>query len=400
MPKSNKKLRENKLSSAEPKRKINYQCGKCDKRYITKISLKQHIAMKHLETMYSCGVCDQTYRKVLEIKEHMTSVHPEKRDMVTTYCGECQTDFPNDLNYKHLMRVHRALYTRKVYEDGKARKLPSNGIKTTFDFLDLNVSGVCYFCNSSLSKAETDSHILTTHFKVTYTCSKCGEEKATRNKMYSHIKEAHLTKSVSFPVTLEECLLQSCGLCDYKAKYQEFANHIKEHETEMLAAEYSYKSCSFCDFKHISQRRLESHIAKKHEHNSPFICDVCDFPSRNKKCLADHYKTHHPEYKFCKCKLCGFESSHYPALWRHHREIHEQFTHLKCKICCAIFKRNENLQLHIENMHKIVEESEKENYCDEDHGTGYDELQEQAGAGEGGEKAEGPRSVGLGADEY
>ena len=248
MPKSNKKLRENKLSSAEPKRKINYQCGKCDKRYITKISLKQHIAMKHLETMYSCGVCDQTYRKVLEIKEHMTSVHPEKRDMVTTYCGECQTDFPNDLNYKHLMRVHRALYTRK---------------------------------------------------------------------------------------------------------------------------------------------------------HSSFICDVCDFPSRNKQCLTDHYKTHHPEYKFCKCKLCGFESSHYPALWRHHREVHEQFTHFKCKICCAIFKRNENLQIHIENMHKLVEESERENYCDEnlqDHGTGYDELQDQAGAGEGegGEKAGGLRSVGAG----
>eukprot|EP00092_Neocalanus_flemingeri_P019794 GFUD01021438.1.p1 GENE.GFUD01021438.1~~GFUD01021438.1.p1 ORF type:complete len:790 (-),score=107.30 GFUD01021438.1:132-2342(-) len=352
LPKVSKKLRKSK-SVKELNQNFIYQCGKCDKRYTTRLSLKQHIAIKHLETVYRCDICDKTSRKVMEIKEHMTSVHPSQSEMVSTYCGECQTESPNDLNYKHIMKVHRALYTR-VFEKGaedKSKKLPRNAFQPTKYFLALNISGRCHFCDSSLKESETDYHMLKFHMKVSYICKKCGDEESTRSSMYAHIKKTHVAKGVSFKVTLEECLLLSCGWCDFKSGYQELVKHTQNHEKEILETKHSQQMCNFCDYKHISRIRLESHVARVHD-IKPFSCDVCEFKSKTKQGLTDHYKTFHPDYKY-KCKLCKFESSHLLALGRHHQAIHEQTKYHKCQKCFARFKRNDALQVHLKTVHEF-----------------------------------------------
>ena len=47
LPKSSRKNKSRKVSNKE----TIYQCGKCDAEYTTRVSLKQHIAIKHLESV-------------------------------------------------------------------------------------------------------------------------------------------------------------------------------------------------------------------------------------------------------------------------------------------------------------------------------------------------------------
>ena len=108
LPKSSRKNKSRKVSNKE----TIYQCGKCDAEYTTRVSLKQHIAIKHLETVYSCDICDTSHKKVLDIKEHMSLMHPKDNHLITTYCGECQTESANDLAYRHIMKMHRSCYTK------------------------------------------------------------------------------------------------------------------------------------------------------------------------------------------------------------------------------------------------------------------------------------------------
>ena len=133
--------------------------------------------------------------------------------------------------------------------------------------------------------------------KVSYMCRNCGDEKPTRNSAYVHIKKAHANNGIKFNESLEQCFLQVCGWCGYNGKDLEFAKHVKQHEKEILGTTYTHKICNYCDFKHVSQRRLETHFAKIHD-LKPFSCDECDFKSKTKQGLLDHYKMIHPEYKY------------------------------------------------------------------------------------------------------
>ena len=82
--------------------------------------MKQHIAIKHLETVYSCDICDTSHKKVLDIKEHISLMHPKDNHLsLITYGGECQTESPNDLAYRHIMKMHRSYY---IDENGHIRR--------------------------------------------------------------------------------------------------------------------------------------------------------------------------------------------------------------------------------------------------------------------------------------
>ena len=53
----------------------------------------------------------------------MSLMHPKDNHLITTYCGECQTESTNNLPYRHIMKVHRSFYTRKVIdENGHVRR--------------------------------------------------------------------------------------------------------------------------------------------------------------------------------------------------------------------------------------------------------------------------------------
>ena len=81
--------------------------------------MKQHIAIKHLETVYSCDICDTSHKKALDNKEHTSLMHPKDKHLITTYCGECQTESTNDLAYRHIMKMHRSFY---IDENGHIRR--------------------------------------------------------------------------------------------------------------------------------------------------------------------------------------------------------------------------------------------------------------------------------------
>ena len=70
--------------------------------------------------MYSCDICDTSYKKVLDIKEHISLMHPKDNHLsLITYGGECQTESPNDLAYRHIMKMHRSYY---IDENGHIRR--------------------------------------------------------------------------------------------------------------------------------------------------------------------------------------------------------------------------------------------------------------------------------------
>ena len=223
--KARKALKKSKITRVE---NICYLCEKCEERYTTRFSLKQHIAIKHLQTIHKCDTCEQLFRDVLAVKEHIGLVHNSQKVMAISYCGECETESRNDYSYKHIMQVHRSLYSRILKEvNGKEtkikrsrktgnRKLPTNAFQMTYNFGKLNLDGICYYCKSSISNGETDFHMLKFHMKASFKCKDCGAEKLNRNSLYTHIKRIHSIENKPIREIITQCFLQQCGWCDYK----------------------------------------------------------------------------------------------------------------------------------------------------------------------------------------
>jgi hypothetical protein len=63
------------------------QCQNCDKKYITKKCLQEHIKLKHssIESL-QCVKCDKHFLNKYSLKNHLRQVHPSKLHSCT-FCG-------------------------------------------------------------------------------------------------------------------------------------------------------------------------------------------------------------------------------------------------------------------------------------------------------------------------
>ena len=85
---------------------ITFKCGKCDKTFPSRASLKIHAVKKHAEYKFSCEKCNLKYHKKPAYNKHMANVHSKESEktFVCEYCDK--TFYMQRLLNSHKSKVH------------------------------------------------------------------------------------------------------------------------------------------------------------------------------------------------------------------------------------------------------------------------------------------------------
>ena len=74
-----------------------YQCPRCDKAFIVKYKLKEHISLVHDEMKrHTCDKCGKTFGRLSDLNRHYSSVHEGLRNH---QCDQCDKAYGQ---YAHL----------------------------------------------------------------------------------------------------------------------------------------------------------------------------------------------------------------------------------------------------------------------------------------------------------
>ncbi|XP_028135195.1 PR domain zinc finger protein 5-like [Diabrotica virgifera virgifera] len=198
----------------------------------------------------------------------------------------------------------------------------------------------CAKCGTSFANSyiNIQEHIEAKHY---FQCKYCFKSFITVKEIESHDKTAHLKIK-----------------CPHCAEYCKSKKQLQRH----IEAKHCIK-CSFCDETFISIEDVTFHDRYTH---LIVECQYCDSYFRSDKGLDQHIKVQH-------CFPCPGCSETFKSV--EIRNFHDKNVHLtvECPHCDILFRKDEDLQQHIEDQHKFVcrwckkpfKSSEEENFHQE-----------------------------------
>ena len=175
----------------------------------------------------------------------------------------------------------------------------------------------------------------------------------------------NITKIEDFVGANNKAMKQSLLTCKECNKIFNDNYSRKRHESTVHENHGKF-DCSMCDRKFANINEMEYHMKAKHTiTNDVLMCQECDQTFKNEMTLKRHISSKHSgvAQEFA-CEYCDAVFSRRDSLTRHHKERHwdhkvnwnhVQFGEdlmLKCDMCNKLFKRNENLKVHKQMVHK------------------------------------------------
>nr|CAI5835591.1 unnamed protein product [Callosobruchus analis] len=217
-------------------------CVHCNKSFLNKTLLDDHIVKKHPSFIYSvtskireCTKCSYKTTIAGYLKRHMS------------HCNAAFTrqEFLNE----HILQIHPQ-FTASITQK----------LKHTDAYINRN-SNICVHCNKSfLSKTLLDDHIVKKHPSFIYSVT-------------SKIRE--------------------CTKCSYKTTIAgDLKKHMMQHPD--LSGGEIFNRCMYCDKTFIHKRTLGEHIIKNHPSyissvtNKIHECTKCNFKTVDKRTLRRH----------------------------------------------------------------------------------------------------------------
>ena len=226
-------------------------CTRCDKVFIGRKIIKDHLADEHLSfgaksDVKLCAKCDQRFKKTSELDRHLFEEHSMTKEHVCTQCNDVFVS--STILTSHLMEVHAFDPTK---EEGGLQNVEQEKIK------------------KSTVK--------------TFKCEYCGDYLKSKPSLTSHVKQLHLKEKHKF----------FCKECDYSTYAQaQLKAHIDYHHTER-----TFK-CDQCDHKASTKSRLKSHVNRKHVRGyghgpDTYCCPQCPEKFSLKHVLIKHCLNEH-----------------------------------------------------------------------------------------------------------
>ncbi|CAB0032065.1 unnamed protein product [Trichogramma brassicae] len=165
------------------------------------------------------------------------------------------------------------------------------------------------------SERYLETHILSKHSGIKFTCDTCGKEYSSKSEIKSHINALH------------NKILHACNICGKK-------------------------------FMHKTTIRM--HIDSVHK-GIKHKCDTCGKIYTNKPNLHAHITQAHKNKKTSHgCGICGKTFTHRASLKLHISSRHEGVKH-KCGTCGSTFTTKPSLQKHIDALHNGIGPKSNEN---------------------------------------
>lgn len=164
-------------------------------------------------------------------------------------------------------------------------------------------------------------------------------------------------KKAKFNKSILDIAIKNSGIEKQVQKRRKRRKNLNEPFTEKREKiEYQ---CSVCNTIFLKKEILQSHFIRKHTEGYNFSCEDCGKQFKIKGDLTTHRRLHHLEPPTV-CDVCGKTYKNSLSLY-----VHQKYAHYKARFECPICKRcmvtQENLDNHIEVMHKQNEKL----ICDE-----------------------------------
>nr|CAI5867016.1 unnamed protein product [Callosobruchus analis] len=388
-----------------------YECIQCTYKTTISKDIREHLMSKHHQIANNCSYCNKTFINKSSLDDHIIKAHPDFIASVSSKIHECtectyKTVFTSQLKShmaKHPDIADRCIYCNKTFKgtrslDNHVIRIHTNFIasvsskvhectectyKTVFtrqlrrhmvnhpDVTGNHISNRCIHCNKTFkTKQKLDDHIIKKHpdfiafvTSKVHECTECTY-KTTDN---SHLKQ-HMAKHPDIP--------NRCIHCNkaFTTKKRLDDHIIKKHPDFISSVSSKVHECTECTYKTTDNSNLKQHMLKHPDIAGNHItnrCIHCNKTFTTKKRLDDHIMKKHPDFiasvtsKVHQCTECTYKTTNNSHLRRHmvkHPDIADRCIH-----CNKAFTTKKRLDDHIIKKHPdfIASVTSKVHQCTE-----------------------------------
>ncbi|XP_075187405.1 uncharacterized protein LOC142258625 [Anomaloglossus baeobatrachus] len=300
-----------------------HSCSECERCFICKSQLDEHIKTHTGEKPFSCSECGKCFIQKLKLVEHIRT-HTGEKPFSCSDCGKC---FIRKAHLDRHIKTHTGEKPFSCSECGKCFIQ-----KTHLDVHIKTHTGEKPFSCSECGKCFFQKSLLDLHIKIhtgekPFSCSVCEKCFIRRSQLDEHIQ----THTGEKPFSCSEC-----GKCFIRKSH--LVLHIKTHTGEKPF------SCSECGKCFIMKSQLDVHV-KTHTGEKPFSCPDCGKCFLQKSQLDLHINTHTGEKPY-SCSYCG-QCYNQKAYLLAHVRIHTGEKPFSCSDCEKCFIWKSQLKVHL-----------------------------------------------------
>ena len=346
----------------------------------------QEIPKKFGETQknFSCNSRGETCGQSNDIKKHLkkeighetkgTQIKPKKsiKSENLINCDLIDSNQSFDISVAKIIGTANKEYSDVVSYIEKSNckidigSLTDSNINTASDIDTLpSISNSVKLSSNSITKnrrKQIFDDVRSSNSEIYYKCNHCEKTFGQSSYLKKHVIYVHGGKKN------HKC--QQC--CNSFSRFQQLQSHVKYiHENEIP------KKCQICEKHFKSTDELNSHVRTIHKGQEDFKCELCDKYFSRSHILKEHINVVHEGQKNYKCYECCKTFSWPSQLHIHIRSVHGRNAAngtqinsgksiqteklMKCDFCNKVFKKKNELKLHVICFH---EEIKKDHQCD------------------------------------
>jgi len=182
--------------------KPSYECGQCGHVAKHRRLLEQHIRSVHEITVkeFQCGLCEFKAATKMSVDRHMQSHTKERRSLTAGGCSMCGESFTNAARLvAHMRNIHGTIDKTYQCESCEYRGATHSALKAHMRAVHENIrKHRCDYCEfTSFASSALKRHILAIHEKrKPFECDKCSFKSSYKESLELHLANKHKDEGV------------------------------------------------------------------------------------------------------------------------------------------------------------------------------------------------------------